>query len=74
VWHRLQGVVFTDIGNVYRTLGDYSLSLDALRECLGAGLRFQTPIGPFRLEYGAHLDRQPGEDAGQFYFSIGQAF
>jgi outer membrane protein assembly factor BamA len=74
IWRRLQGVLFTDIGNVYRTLDDYSLSLDALRECLGAGLRFQTPIGPFRLEYGAHLDRQPGEDQGQFYFSIGQAF
>jgi outer membrane protein assembly factor BamA/autotransporter translocation and assembly factor TamB len=74
VWHRLQGVLFTDIGNVYRTLDDYSLSLDAMRECLGAGLRFQTPIGPFRLEYGAHLDRQPGESQGQVYFSIGQAF
>jgi outer membrane protein assembly factor BamA/autotransporter translocation and assembly factor TamB len=74
VWRRLQGVLFTDIGNVYRTLGDYSLSFDAMRECLGAGLRFQTPIGPFRLEYGAHLDRQPGESQGQIYFSIGQAF
>jgi outer membrane protein insertion porin family len=74
VWRRLQGVLFTDIGNVYRTIEDYSLSLEAMRECLGAGLRFQTPIGPFRLEYGAHLDRQPGEDFGQFYFSIGQAF
>jgi outer membrane translocation and assembly module TamA len=33
-----------------------------------------TPIGPFRLEYGHLLDRREGEDAGQLYFSIGQAF
>ena len=72
IWRRLQGVVFADIGNVYRTLSDYTLS--DLRECAGAGLRVMTPIGPFRLEYGHLLDRREGEDAGQLYFSIGQAF
>jgi len=72
IWRKLQGVVFADIGNVYRTLSDYTLS--DLRECAGAGVRLMTPIGPFRLEYGQHLDRREGEDQGQLYFSIGQAF
>ncbi|HKB07712.1 MAG TPA: translocation/assembly module TamB domain-containing protein [Candidatus Polarisedimenticolia bacterium] len=66
------GVVFYDGGNVYRTLDDYALS--DLRHVAGAGLRLQTPIGPFRVEYGAILNRKPGEDRGQFFFSIGQAF
>jgi outer membrane protein assembly factor BamA len=72
LWRSLHGVVFTDIGNVYRTLSDYTLS--DLRYCIGAGLRLMTPIGPFRMEYGALIDRQEGEDPGQFFFSIGQAF
>jgi outer membrane protein assembly factor BamA/autotransporter translocation and assembly factor TamB len=72
IWRKLQGVVFADVGNVYRTLSDYTLS--DLRECAGAGLRIMTPIGPFRLEYGQLLDRREGEDQGQLYFSIGQAF
>ncbi|HZM69385.1 MAG TPA: translocation/assembly module TamB domain-containing protein [Candidatus Cryosericum sp.] len=72
LWRSLHGVVFTDIGNVYRTLSDYTLS--DLRYCIGAGLRLMTPIGPFRMEYGALIDREEGEDPGQFFFSIGQAF
>jgi outer membrane protein assembly factor BamA len=67
-----QGVIFADVGNVYRTLSDYTLR--DLRECAGAGLRLMTPIGPFRMEYGALLDRRSGEDPGQFFISIGQAF
>jgi outer membrane protein assembly factor BamA len=72
IWSKLQGVVFADVGNVYRTLSDYTLR--DLRECAGAGLRLMTPIGPFRMEYGWILDLQPGEDPGQFFISIGQAF
>ena len=66
------GVLFYDGGNVYRTLDDYDIL--ELRHVAGAGLRLQTPIGPFRVEYGAILNRKPGEDRGQFFFSIGQAF
>jgi outer membrane protein assembly factor BamA len=72
IWSHFQGVIFADVGNVYRTLSDYTLR--DLRECAGAGLRLMTPIGPFRMEYGALLDRRPGEDPGQFFISIGQAF
>jgi outer membrane protein assembly factor BamA len=72
IWSHFQGVIFADVGNVYRTLSDYTLR--DLRECAGAGLRLMTPIGPFRMEYGALLDRRPGEGPGQFFISIGQAF
>jgi outer membrane protein assembly factor BamA len=72
IWRFLHGVVFYDAGNVFRTRDDFDL--DDLRHVAGAGLRFATPVGPFRLEYGHLLDREPGEDRGRLFLSIGQAF
>jgi outer membrane protein assembly factor BamA len=72
IWRFVNGAVFYDAGNVYRTRGDFDLG--DIRHVAGIGLRLATPIGPFRLEYGAILDREPGEEHGQFFFSIGQAF
>ena len=72
IYNIIGGVLFYDTGNIYRTLHDYSLA--DLRHVAGAGLRLATPIGPFRLEYGAILDRKAGEPPGEFFFSIGQAF
>jgi outer membrane protein assembly factor BamA len=72
IFRKLQGVVFYDAGNVFPALEDYDLS--DLRHVAGLGLRLATPIGPFRVEYGAILDREPGEPRGEFFLSIGQAF
>jgi len=33
---------------------------DGIRHVLGAGVRFDTPLGPIRLEYGRKLDRKKG--------------
>jgi translocation and assembly module TamA len=41
---------------------------------VGAGLRYESPIGLLRLDLGFPLDRRPGEDAYQLFFSLGQAF
>ena len=68
----VDGVVFGDIGNVYPSLSDFSLS--NLRESAGAGLRLRTPWFLIRGDYGVLLDRRDGEPRGRFYFSIGQAF
>ena len=72
IFRVLQGVIFYDAGNVYRTLDEYDPT--DLRQVAGAGLRLATPIGPFRFEYGGILDRRADEPRGQFFISIGQAF
>jgi outer membrane protein insertion porin family len=63
---------FFDIGNVYREVQD--ISLPELRRSVGLGVRYLTPIGPIRLDYGHKIDRLPGEPAGRFHLTIGYAF
>jgi outer membrane protein assembly factor BamA/autotransporter translocation and assembly factor TamB len=66
------GVVFSDIGNVFETIRDFSFT--DLRKSVGVGLRVRTPWVLLRGDYGVVLDRKPGEARDGFYFSIGQAF
>lgn len=64
--------VFLDGGNVWA--GRTQVDLDDIRWGAGVGLRFETPVGPIRLEYGWKLDRRPGESAGELFFSLGNPF
>ena len=65
-------VLFLDGGNVWADRKD--IDLGDYRFGAGAGLRYSTPVGPFRLDYGYKLDREEGESAGEIHFSIGHAF
>lgn len=64
--------MFFDAGNVYGFGQDFDLT--NTREAAGAGLRWQSPFGPIRVDYGYNLDRKSGESAGQFHFSVGAPF
>jgi outer membrane protein insertion porin family len=68
----LSGVVFLDVGNVWAEPGTVDLS--DLRWGAGLGLRYETPAGPVRLEYGIKLDRKPEESRGELFFSFGVPF
>jgi outer membrane protein insertion porin family len=68
----LDGVLFTDIGNVFPRVRD--VSLGDLRQSAGFGLRLRTAWLLLRGDYGVVLDPRPGEERGQFYISVGQAF
>ncbi|HVO12515.1 MAG TPA: BamA/TamA family outer membrane protein [Vicinamibacteria bacterium] len=63
---------FLDLGNVY--LEPHDIDISALRRSAGLGLRYRTPIGPIRLDWGYVLDRRPGEAQSRFHFTIGHAF
>jgi len=65
----IKGVVFYDTGNTWN--GGYHL--DDLRSTCGAGIRWYSPIGPLRLEYGYALDNKGLNDdsKGRWEFTIG---
>jgi outer membrane protein insertion porin family len=70
IYKLLQGVVFYDMGNVWEEYLTFPLT--ELRCAGGGGLRFQTPIGPIRLDVAWPLGE--GRQPVQVHISIGQAF
>jgi outer membrane protein insertion porin family len=102
-WQNMGGVLFHDVGNVYSKLSRVSLGseqksveqngltvfdYDYMVHAVGVGLRYRTPIGPVRLDFGYSVNppRFAVEDAAggppqiqrishfQFHFSVGQTF
>jgi outer membrane protein assembly complex protein YaeT len=76
----LGAVAFLDGGNVWAR--SWGTDLHDLRYAIGAGLRYQTPVGPIRFDYGYQLNPIPGLIVNgepmtrryRLHFSIGQAF
>jgi len=64
------GVLFLDLGNVWSRVNGQRL--DQLQAAAGTGLRYRTPIGPIRLDFGWPL--AAGNLPMQVHLSIGQAF
>ncbi len=64
-------VTFIDGGNVWKVIRDVKPDL---KYTVGMGLRYMTPVGPIRIDYGYKLDRLPDESRGELHFSIGHAF
>jgi len=76
---KLGGVAFFDFGNV----SDRSLDVPrTLVYAVGPGLRYLTPVGPARIDFGYQLNRidnlrvngKPETRNWRIHFSIGQAF
>ncbi len=71
----ITGVVFFDAGNAFGDpWGNGALNPLDLRAAVGGGIRWQSPIGPLRFEYGVPLKPLPNERKSVFDFSIGGFF
>ena len=80
VFGKLSAVAFVDGGNVW--LDPWDVQLSDLRWAVGPGIRYDTPIGPVRLDVGVQLnpidglviEGNPETRTWRVHFSIGQAF
>ncbi len=67
-----RGVLFIDAGNAYSENQNYEVF--NLKSNWGFGLRWISPFGPLRFEWGLPFKPQPGEDKIVFNFTIGSSF
>jgi len=68
---RMRGLVFFDLGNVFDERDNFHWSV---KRSAGVGIRFASPLGALRLEYGFNLAPQKGEKTTVLHFSAGTAF
>jgi len=66
----LYGLVFLDQGNAYNK----RIDLTNLKRSYGAGVRWVTPMGPLRLEYGKVINPESYEENSRWDFTIGTFF
>ncbi|NTV50612.1 MAG: outer membrane protein assembly factor BamA [Geobacteraceae bacterium] len=69
----LKGVIFFDYGN---SVNSTSAVFDTMLMSYGGGIRWASPIGPLRLEYGIPINPRKEIDStsGRLEFSIGSMF
>lgn len=68
----LRALLFFDIGNAFGETEP--LTLAAMRESIGWGVRWFSPVGPLRFEWGIPLNPLPSEQKLVFEFTIGNSF
>lgn len=69
--YKIKGVAFLDGGNAWRENEDYFTNM---RYGAGYGIRWLSPLGPLRFEWGYNLDPRVDEKDSVFEFSIGTFF
>ncbi|MDR2725832.1 MAG: outer membrane protein assembly factor BamA [Candidatus Adiutrix sp.] len=69
------GVAFYDMGNVW-SKGESGYRMNDLYRSVGGGIRYLSPLGPLRLEYGKPVGKRPpyGGGSGQWEFTMGSMF
>lgn len=84
--YRFSAALFADAGNVWRSLGSVDIDHFRLlqdrdevtdedfRYSVGLGLRYNTPVGPIRLDFGMPIKRNETDKFGRFHLSLGQIF
>ena len=73
LYKSLAGVLFLDMGLLSDDAFDYDFS--DMRFSSGAGVRYDTPVGPIRVDVGYKLNPETSkEDRWRIHFSIGHAF
>jgi outer membrane protein insertion porin family len=68
-----KGVFFFDVGNTWAQ-GSWPFKDEGLWAAYGVGVRWYSPMGPLRFEWGWNIDRPEGQPKRVMEFTIGTAF
>jgi outer membrane protein insertion porin family len=68
---RMRGVVFCDVGNAFDERSGFEWSV---KRSVGIGIRFNSPLGAIRLDWGFNLAPAPHEKIQVLHFAAGTAF
>ena len=68
----LTGAVFYDKGNVFANRKDFSFA--QLEDAFGVGVRYRTPLGPLRIDFGWNLQPPTGRKQPIIFLTIGNVF
>ncbi len=66
----LKGAVFYDVGKGFDEYREFG----RVRHSVGCGIRWFSPIGPIRIDWGFNLDPREGEKRGVWDFTMGTQF
>jgi len=66
----LRAAAFYDIGKGFDSWND----ITPLRHAVGVGIRWYSPFGPIRIDWGYNLDQKPREKSNVWDFSMGAMF
>ncbi|MFA5353625.1 MAG: outer membrane protein assembly factor BamA, partial [Thermodesulfovibrionales bacterium] len=69
--YKFKGLVFFDAGRAYDANETFGSDL---RYTAGAGIRWVSPMGPIRIEWGYNLDKRAGEGSNKVEFAFGSFF
>lgn len=72
LYKKLRGVLFFDAGELWADQA--GLPASGVKTSVGAGLRYETLVGPIRLDWGYKLTRQPGQSPSRWHLTIGYPF
>ena len=59
---------------IYTGVNPAGFDLSQLRQTVGGGIRWESPMGPIRIEYGYILNKKATDNTSAFEFSMGAAF
>ncbi len=68
----LGGAVFYDTGTTFQYVSDFNFG--DFTHTAGFGMRYESPLGPIRLDFGFNLNRQPNESRNQVFLTLGHTF
>ncbi len=69
---KLRGVLFFDAGELWADQA--GLPSSGIKTSVGTGLRYETLVGPIRLDWGYKLKPEPGESPSRWHLTIGYPF